>query len=177
MRRSVLIPAAALAVLTVSATAQAQSDETFDASSVGATPEADANDVVDDSGTDREDRAAALSDSIAAEEARMQGGDKTRDDAAPGKTLPKPKTDDYGADDFRAPSDDELSAATEKARAAKAASGDDQEPSSNDVDRAPANDADRQRPTSTSPDDTPADKAANTDQSDRLAPAEDRSSE
>ena len=141
MRRSFVISATALVLLTATAAGHAQSDETFDAASVGTTADVDTNGVVQDSDGDREGRAAALDESIAAAEARLQNGGASTADASAVAAPPEARAGDYGADDFRAPSDDELSAASEKARAEQAASADDRDTASNRPDEGAAEDS------------------------------------
>ena len=128
MTQRLLIPLVAALATVASPGALAQSDETFDSSSVGSpasvgvngvvddTPEAGPTDAPDTAATVDAEREADLDATMAAEQAAM---DDNTTPAAPSdeKPLPDAEGSDYGANDFRAPDDSEIAAASETAAA------------------------------------------------------------
>ena len=127
MTQRLLIPLVAALATVASPGALAQSDETFDSSSVASPASVGANGVVDDTPeagqteapraqtTVDPERKADLDAAMADEQATMD--DDTTSAASSGeKALPEADGSDYGANDFRAPDDSEIAAARNKAR-------------------------------------------------------------
>ena len=144
MTQRLLIPLVAALATVASPGALAQSDETFDSSSVASPASVGANGVVDDTPeagqteapraqtTVDPERKADLDAAMADEQATMD--DDTTSAASSGeKALPEADGSDYGANDFRAPDDSEIAAAQDKTRRDKAAESDTQTPDDDTV--------------------------------------------
>ena len=127
MTQRLLIPLVATLATVASASALAQGDETFDASSVGSPSSVSANGVVNKTTEAGPSDAPSPQTTVAAKreadlEAAMAAQPATTDDDTTSATpaaeqaLPEAESSDYGANDFRAPDDSEIAAARNKAR-------------------------------------------------------------